>query len=252
MRIVIFLLIVSGLLFCRGCASQKIKIIQYCDNFSEGSVYGWGGGHFKCRLYRKGSSHYLESRLLWTYARMGNTFVKYLGENIKLDRRGLFFGDDGRMHVEYFDRHGKKHDASVPFGDIHGDKHVSLMPPRGELPRGPFSKKYNAAGITKEEEHIIEEFLPTLQKHVRNDDAEAISKMLIYPITARVFWLENRQDFLKYYPQIFTKVVKANLLKLQNKDIFCNYKGLMINYGMWFCLGADDKAYFYALNHCEY
>ena len=243
---------IFSIFFCGGCSSPKIEIIQSCDNFSEDSVYNWGGSDFECRLYREGNRYYLESKLLGTCAYLGNTFVKDLGRSIKLDRRGLFFGSDGRMHIEYFDRNGRKCDASVPFGDIFGDKHISDTQYTKELPGEPYSEKYGVAGVLKREEPIIEEFLPALQKHIRNNDADAISKMLRYPLVARDVCLENRQDFLKYYPYIFTELIKTKLLKLQNKDIFCNYKGLMINYGMWFHLGGDDKAYFFAIHQWEY
>ena len=46
---------------------------------------------------------------------------------------------------------------------------------------------------------------------------------------------------------IFTEEVKTELLELQNKDIFCNYKGLMIKDCMWF-RPYDDKAYFQVLD----
>ena len=108
------------------------------------------------------------------------------------------------------------------------------------------------AYATEAEEAVVESFLPLLQKHIRNNDAEAISKMLIYPIHVSSpaigdTWLENQHEFLKYYPQIFTEAVKKELLKLQNKDIFCNFKGMMINRGMWFNVRSNGKVYFYAI-----
>ena len=95
-------------------------------------------------------------------------------------------------------------------------------------------------------------FLPTLQEHIRNDNAEAISKMFIYPIEISIFKLENHQDFLKYYPQIFTEELKNNILKLENKDIFCNYKGMMLDSGMWFYTYSNNKVCFFAFHPCGY
>ena len=94
---------------------------------------------------------------------------------------------------------------------------------------------------------IVENFLATLQKNIRDNDMDAISKMLIYPIMAGSVWLENRHDFLKYHPQIFTEKVKQELLQLQNKDILCNCRGMMINNRMWFGIRDNGKAYFYAI-----
>ena len=164
----------------------------------------------------------------------------------------MFFGKDGRMHIEYLNNKDEKCDSSVPFGVFLGDKHVSEVQ-FAEIPSNqPYSEKYGAAVVLKEEEPIIEAFLPTLQEHIRNDNAEAISKMFIYPIEISIFKLENHQDFLKYYPQIFTEELKNDILKLENKDIFCNYKGMMLYSGMWFCLYYDDKVYFFAFNPCVY
>ena len=110
-----------------------------------------------------------------------------------------------------------------------------------------YLEKYGIAGVLKREEPAVEAFLPTLQKHLRNNDADAISKMIIYPIDAGDIWLENRHEFLKYYPRIFTEEKKQELLELQNKDMLRNYKGLMFSHGMWFS-PIDDKAYFDVLN----
>ena len=78
--------------------------------------------------------------------------------------------------------------------------------------------------------------------------------MIIYPAEIRVSdidicYLENRDDFLKYYPQIFTEEVKKDILKSQNKDIICTSEGLRFEFFpiMWFSIGIDGKAYFDAI-----
>ena len=253
-----FSLIISSLFLQCGCAStqvEKIEIIQSLNNYMENSPLCFlRDGNFECRLYRKGNHYYLESHQLESQLRAEYKSVKYLGENIKISKRGLFFGKDGRMHIGYLNNKGEECDSSVPFGIILGDKHISQEQLGNifNLTDDPCSEKYGVAGVLKEEEPIVEAFLPTLQEHIRNDNAEAISKMFVYPIEISIFKLENHQDFLKYYPQIFTEELKNNILKLENKDIFCNYIGMMLDSGMWFCLYYDDKVYFFAFNPCVY
>ncbi|MBQ9788257.1 MAG: hypothetical protein IJW31_01475 [Lentisphaeria bacterium] len=250
----IILLVISTLFLSSGCTSAEIEIIQSFNNHQENSpLYFLGGRDYECRLYRKGNHYYLESQILQTQYNIGYKFEKYLGKNIKLYHKKLFLKDDGRMYIKYMNNKGEKCESSVPFGDIYGDTPLSQMRRTNIFRRynGTSSEKYGVAGIDKDEEPIIEAFLPTLQEHIRNDDAEAISKMFIYPIEIDIFCLENRQDFLKYYPQIFTEELKNYILTLKNENIFCNYKGLMLDSGMWF-YRFYGKVYFYTFWPCGY
>ena len=247
-----FLLIISVVFLCCGCVSIQEKTLQTLNNFSENSALAWGGRAFECRLYRKGNHYYLESQILETENDLGHKFVKYLGEKVTLSKTGLFFANDGRMHIEYLNNKGEECDSSVPFGDIYGDKHISDIPKKEVPDELGYGSIYGWASIYEEGKPIVEESLLTLQKHIRNDDAEAISKMLIYPIWINNHWFENHQDFLKYYPYFFTDLLNNNLLKLQGKDIFSNDLGFMINHGMWFRFGDDRKAYLHVIYLWEY
>ena len=154
----------------------------------------------------------------------------------------------GRQYLVLLYKQGEDwHEVGVPFGDFFGDTHTSKMKFWEYSLAEPYSEKYGVAGVLKREDAAVEAFLPTLQKHLRNNDADAISKMIIYPIHIGDRWFENRHEFLKYYPRIFTEEKKQELLELQNKDMLCNYKGLMFSYGLWFS-PIDDKAYFDVLH----
>lgn len=219
-------------------------IIQFAS--SRDAEYNFSGRTYLVLLYKQGEDYFFQSHIPDYTEEDRTVFSHYLGKNALIASNGLQF-EDGQMTVEYRDSNEKWHKVGVPFGDFFGDKHTSQMKFSKYSPYEPSSEKYGAAGVEKREEPVVEAFLPTLQKHIRNNDADAISKMIIYPIGAGDIWLENRHEFLKYYPRMFTEEKKQELLELQNKDIFCNSKGLMFSHGMWF-YPCGDKAYFTVLN----
>ncbi len=49
-----------------------------------------------------------------------------------------------------------------------------------------------------------------------------------------------RDEFLKYYPQIFTETVKQKLLKSQNEDILCT-GNLLLNGASFFVTGKKVR-----------
>ncbi|MBQ9788256.1 MAG: hypothetical protein IJW31_01470 [Lentisphaeria bacterium] len=253
-KFISYFLLIAASLFLSSCCSSTLseETIQTLDNFKENSPYIWGGREFKCRLYRKGNHYYLESQIVETRFDLGHKFTKYLGENIVPSEQGMFLGNDGRMYIKYINNKGEKCESSVPFGDIYGDKHISDIPKKEISFNLGYGHIYAWSEIYEVGKPIVEARLLELQKHVRNDDAEAISKMLIYPIWINDLWVENYQDFLKYYPYFFTDLLKNNLLKLQGTDIYCNVLGFMINRGMWFRLGDDRKAYLHVLYMWDY
>ena len=246
-------LLVATVIFISGCCYQEkfpeMTVIEFAS--SRDADYNFGKRRYLVMLYKQNGNYFLQSHIPDHNEQVRIVFTRELGKNAVLGSNGLQL-KNGQMTIEYRDENDKWHTAGVPFGDFYGDKHVSQVKFIEELPNEPVSDKYRPAGVLKREEQALETFLPTLKKHIRNNDADAISKMLIYPIRVSCpaigdIWLENRQEFLKYYPQIFTEAVKIEMLKLQNKDILCIYQGLMINRGMWIHLGNDGKAYFYAL-----
>ena len=245
---IIFLVAAIAALFISGCCckdkEQEITVLAFAS--SRDAEYNFGGRTYLFLIYKQGENYFLQSHIPDYTEKDRTVFSRNLGKNVGFISNWHQF-ENGRMTIEYCDSNEKWHKVGVPFGDFYGDKHVSQVKPVKELPTEPSSEKYYPAGISKREEPAVENILPTLQKHLRNNDADAISKMIIYPIDAGDIWLENRHEFLKYYPRIFTEEKKQELLELQNKDMLRNYKGLMFSHGMWFS-PIDDKAYFDVLN----
>ena len=246
---------IAAVVSIAGCCcpekTPELTVIEFASSWD--SNYNFGGRPYLVLLCKQGENYFLQSHIPDDTGQNRTVFARNMGKNVLIASNGLTF-ENGQMTVEYRDNNENWHKARVPFGDFYGDKHVSQVKFIEDLPNEPVSDKYRPAGVFKKEEQALETFLPTLQKHIRNNDADAISKMLTYPAEINIMdidacYLETRDEFLKYYPQIFTEKVKKNLLKLQNKDIFCNHTGFMINSGMWFYIGGDGKAYFYALNH---
>ena len=245
---IIFLVAAIAALFTSGCCckdkEQEFTIIEFAS--SQDAEYKFAGRKYLVLLYKQGEDYFLQSHIPDYTEEVRTVFSHYLGKNVLIASNGLQF-EDGQITVEYRDSNEKWHKVGVPFGDFYGDTHTSKMKFWEYSFAEPYSEKYGVAGVLKREEPAVEAFLPTLQKHLRNNDADAISKMIIYPIDAGDIWLENRHEFLKYYPRIFTEEKKQELLELQNKDMLRNYKGLMFSHGMWFS-PIDDKAYFNVLN----
>ena len=172
--------------------------------------------------------------------------MRYLGKNVEISPRGLFL-ENGAMAVEYRAPGAEKwRKARVPFGDVYGSTHISEMPPYRESKP---SEKYGVCGACEEDDAVIESCIPTVQSLIRRDDAEGLSLMMCYPIPTYFVeqdFVENREEFVKLYPRLFPPERKREILKLRKDEIFCNYKGLRINGGMWFFV-ADGKIYFECL-----
>ena len=238
---------IALVLLCGGCASKppgEMKEWRFVS--SRDPKYNWGGTEYLVLVYEQDGCHFLQS---FISGRGPATFTRSLGKNVMRWSNGLFFRD-GKMCVEYTDGDGEEQTARVPFGDFYGDIHISQMPGRPlPVPQGDCGKKCAAAPVLRKDESAAEAFLPTLQKHLRSDDAEKISLMIRYPVEAEIswgkrIWLEDRNDFLKYYPDIFTGSRKRELLALRNRDLRRGSGELMIGRRMRFFVASDGKAYF--------
>ena len=252
---IIFLVAAIAALFISGCCckdkEQEITVLAFAS--SRDAEYNFAGRKYLFLIYKQGEDYFFQSHIPDYTEKDRTVFSRNLGKNVGFISNWHQF-ENGRMSIEYCDSNEKWHKVEVPFGDFYGDKHVSQVKPVKELPTELSSEKYYPAGILKRDEPAVENILPTLQKHLRNNDADAISKMIIYPAEIRVpdidiCYLETRDDFLKYYPQIFTEEVKKNILESQNKDIICTSEGLRFEFFpiMWFRIGIDGKAYFGAI-----
>ena len=210
--------------------------------------FEFAGREYTATLYEQGGRVFLLGRLEGEYYNLGDEYLVELGKNVVISKPGLVF-EYGRMTVEYHVRYsGVRRKVSVPFGDVCGCIHVSKMPP---YKKSRYSKKYGVCGALEKDDATIESCLPTLQKLLRRDDAEALADMMIYPIPVNMgfslTFIKNREEFIELYPRIFTPTRKREILKLPVTDIFCNYKGLMLDRGLWFTIATDGKPYFRCL-----
>ena len=205
--------------------------------------YNWCDRRYVVTLFRQGDRFFLRSRIEGTCYSRGGSFLRDLGKNIEISPRGLFF-ENGAMAVEYRAPGAEKwRKARVPFGDVYGSTHISEMPPYRESKP---SEKYGVCGVSEEDDAVIESCIPTVQSLIRRDDAEGLSLMMRYPLAASFIeqdFVENREEFVKLYPRLFPPERKREILNLRKDEIFCSYKGLMINGGMWFFV-TDGKIYF--------
>ena len=245
--------LIAAVLLCGGGASKapgEMTVLAFANTHRP--IFDWElRSQHLVLFYRLGEYYFLQCFLRGPESAPYAVFTRNLGKNIVPSKEGLFF-ENGKMHLEYTDSNGEKKKASVPFGNIYGDKHVSEMPGMWSYAPLPYSKKYPAGLVLQKDEPAVEAFLPTLQKHLRSDDAENISLMIRYPIEAEIaggkrIWLEDRNDFLKYYPEIFTEELKQNLLKSKRGDIRIEAGGFMIGRDMRFHVSDDGKVHFWEL-----
>jgi len=233
-----------------GCATKppgEMTVLAFANTHQP--IFDW---EFRTQhlvlFYRVDEYYFLQCFLRGFDSAPYAVFTRKLGRNIVPSKEGLFF-ENGRMHLEYTDSKGEKKRASVPFGNIYGDRHVSEMPSPWFSTSPPCSKKYADALVRQRDEAAIEAFLPTLQKHLRSNDAESISFMIRYPVEAEIsggkrIWLEDRNDFLKYYPEIFTEEIKRNLLKSKQGDVRIEAGNFTIGGNMRFNAADDGKVHF--------
>lgn len=223
--------------------------------------YNWGGQEYIGMFFRQGEDYYLTSSIPDYTDGSSPHFVKYLGQNVVMISHGLAV-ENGRLVAEYFNAYPKDDDprndkcgewkkASVPFGDFYGREHVSVPLPENIPLEEEYSKKYGVGGFFKLNEPAIESLIPKLKTYIRTNDSAAFADLILYPMYSgfvdskgQGIWLENADDFIKYYPRIFSSHTLNELLNLADDDLFCNWQGLMINNRIWLFGRTNGKIYF--------
>lgn len=95
---------------------------------------------------------------------------------------------------------------------------------------------WEVAGITRV--YALKIFIKDLQYMVANDNKEEISKLIRYPLNSTI---KTKSDFLDDYNKIITPKIKAALAKANLKQLFRNYKGVMIGNGeVWIAQEGKD------------
>lgn len=95
---------------------------------------------------------------------------------------------------------------------------------------------WDVAGITRV--HALKIFIKDLQYIIASDNREEISKLIRYPLNSAI---KTESDFLGNYNKIITSKVKDALAKANLRQLFRNYKGVMIGNGeIWIAQEGKD------------
>lgn len=103
--------------------------------------------------------------------------------------------------------------------------------------RGVPGHQYIVAGVVDDQK--FEDSVRLFLEAVANDDRATVSARIQFPIYAWVqgelLEFRTKEEFLKYYDQIFTQKFKARLAEAIPTNMFSNWRGIMILRGeIWF------------------
>jgi hypothetical protein len=82
-------------------------------------------------------------------------------------------------------------------------------------------------------------FFKDIKTAIETDNREWLANNISWPLVVSLKrvkgWIENKNEFLKYYDQIVTAKVKTAVRKQKPEELFKNYQGVMIGNGdIWF------------------
>jgi len=106
---------------------------------------------------------------------------------------------------------------------------------------------YEVAGV--EDPAAFEQMFSSLQKAVADNNQEEAAKYVLYPLRVNggkeALTIQDKDDFVAKYDQIFTEEVKKALADQKPREMFVNDKGVMAGDGqIWFGATADaDQTY---------
>lgn len=103
---------------------------------------------------------------------------------------------------------------------------------------------WDIAGITRV--HELKIFVKDLQYLAANDNKEQISKLIRYPLNSTI---KTEADFLEGYDKMITPKVKSALAKANLRQLFRNYKGVMIGNGEIWIVQEEKDFKIIAINY---
>ena len=156
---------------------------------------------------------------------------KYLGDNIK-----LLYGwtDAGYYMTAIRNAEGKIVVSGTPHSNLVGTY------PGNDDPKDNFYGKYGRAKFKPEQSAQVEEFFPNLKKLLADDKREEIASLISYPFslneeTPLEEKIENKEEFLSRFNEIFTEDFKKELLATPDDEIFDSWMGIGVGNGLlWF------------------
>jgi hypothetical protein len=103
---------------------------------------------------------------------------------------------------------------------------------------------WEVAGITKV--YALKIFIKDLQYMAATDNREEISKLIRYPLNATI---KTQADFLANYEKLFNPTLKEALARVNPRQVFRNYKGVMLGNGNIWIQQLDDEFKIIAINN---
>lgn len=93
-----------------------------------------------------------------------------------------------------------------------------------------YGKRY-AVAVGTESDQDVENFVGKIQNYVVNDNSKQLAEQVAYPISVKVnnevSKIENEDDFIQNYDEIFNENFKKVISNASTKYMFVNYKGIM-------------------------
>ena len=93
-----------------------------------------------------------------------------------------------------------------------------------------YGKRY-ALPVGTESDQDVENFVSEIQNYVVNDNRKQLAEKVAYPIKVKinnkVTQIENEDDFIENYDEIFNENFKKVISNAYTKYMFVNYKGIM-------------------------
>jgi hypothetical protein len=122
------------------------------------------------------------------------------------------------------------------------------------LPGAEYGKRYAVAvGSNSDEE--VEAFASKVQSYVKNNNIEQLAELVSYPISVKIDGksvnIQNKDEFVQLYDQIFNPKYKQAISNAVTKYLFANWQGVMFGEGMYniWINEIDSKLMIIAINN---
>lgn len=125
------------------------------------------------------------------------------------------------------------------------------------IPGAEYGKRY-AKAVTNKSDQDVENFVSKIQSYIVNDNKGNLAEEIRYPIdvkiNGKVIKIQNKDDLIKNYDQIFHLDYKQVISKAPTKYLFVNYQGIMFAGGnIWIndviLAGNSSKLMITAINN---
>lgn len=125
------------------------------------------------------------------------------------------------------------------------------------IPGAEYGKRY-AMVVDNKSDQDVENFVSKIQSYIVNDNKVQLAEEIKYPIDVKidgkVIEIQNKDDLIKNYDQIFHVDYKQVISKAPTKYLFVNYQGIMFAGGnIWINdvipVGSNSKLMITSINN---